>query len=124
MNTRSITAGERLLINRRRFNQSQKDAAKEFKVKLYRYRAWESDERDPPSVSIGRLEPYEACVIKRKRAGMLVRELAEKLGCCAWWLCQMEYGEAPVDALVAFWGIGAKPWRGEARGRKVAKATG
>lgn len=99
----SLTNGERLLIDRRRALLSQKEAADAWSVSLYLYRRWEDDKSDPPRTSVGRLEKFEVCLLKRRRSGLRVSDLAEKIGVSRWWLTQMERGEAPDDILVSWW---------------------
>lgn len=106
MRTKDLTAGERLLIARRRLGESQDEAGARLGVSRYRYRKWESDEYTdpgPPRANIGALKPFESCLIRRRRAGVSLAELAEAVGVTRWWLCQMEGGDAPADRLVAFW---------------------
>lgn len=119
MKTRDLTNGEKFIVQRRRADQSQREAAEAKGVSLYRYRRWESDQEKPPSVSLGRLEPYEGCFVRRRRAGISLKTLAEVLGVSRWWLCQMEYGKAATDRLVDHWSSVDQPWRG---GAAVAKA--
>lgn len=108
MKTTSITTGERLLIERRRNNESQDAAAGRHGVSRYRYRLWESDQaeggRQPRCARLGLLRDYEGCYIRRRRAGLSVAALATKVGVSAWWVTQMEHGDVPADRLVAWWG--------------------
>ncbi len=99
----TLTAGERLLIDRRRSRLTQREAAKAWDVSRYQYRIWEVRSEDPPSVELGLIWNHERCYLLRIRAGIEQKDLAVKLGVSRWWLCRMEYGEAPIDALVEWW---------------------
>jgi len=103
MKTSDLTTGERVLILRRRKEESQQAASERHGVSLYRFRQWESDEEPAPKIAIGRLERFESCFIRRRRTGMPLHELAGLMGISRWWLIQMEYGKQASDALVAFW---------------------
>lgn len=101
---KDLTAGERLFLDRRRDEFTQDQAADWYGVTRYQYRRWESDEdQGAPKVKLGRLHDYEECVIRRRRSGEALHELARKAGISRWWLCQMEYGRVPAERLVAFW---------------------
>ena len=103
--TRDLTAGERLLIARRRIRRkTQAKAAAEHGVHFAKYAAWEKDQGDDiPSVKVGRLEEHEQCFILRRREDLTQDALAEALGCSVNWLCMMERGDAPVARLLAYW---------------------
>jgi len=108
MKTSDLTTGERVLILRRRKQESQQAASERHGVSLYRFRQWETDEEQAPKVALGRLERCESCFVRRKRSGMPLHELASQMGVSRWWLIQMEHGKQSADALVAFWD-GRKP---------------
>ena len=114
MKTRDLTNGEKLVVKRRRADESQREAATGFSVSLYRYRRWESDQDKPPNVSLGQLKPHEGCFMRRRRAGISLKTLADVLGVSRWWLCQMEYGNVATDRLVQHWSKVDQPWRGGA----------
>ncbi len=99
------------LIERRRAEQSQREAAAVKEVSLYRFRRWESGDEAAPAVDLGDLEPYEACFLRRRRAGVSLKDLADAMNVSRWWLCQMEYGRAGSDRLVEHWAGVTKPWR-------------
>lgn len=105
MRVRDLTAGERLAIARRRAGESKREAADRHGVTLYRYRAWEDDREGSgaPRVALGSLEAHEVLVIRRTRQGLSAQDLAAEMGISRWWLCKMEYGQAPIDALEAHW---------------------
>lgn len=109
MRTDVLTYGERLLLQRRRRGQSQRQAASAYGVTRYRYRAWELDDNGketgplPPRAPLGRMHPHEACFILRRRKGLSVERLARRLRVTPEWLTQMEHGAAPVDRLARFW---------------------
>ncbi len=103
MKLNDLTIGERLLLERRRNGESQCLAAMRHGVSRYRYRLWEADKDDGPIVPLRALRVYEACLVLRRRNGAHLYEIAAEAGISRWWLCQMEYGLAPPDRLVAFW---------------------
>lgn len=103
MKTGDLTGGERAVLHRRRAQASQREAADEHEVSLYRYRLWEADEEDPPPISLGRLRPHEVCFIRRRRAGVSLADLAGAMGVSEWWLTKMEYGREPAHRLVEHW---------------------
>ena len=104
LTTKELTLGERLLIERRRLDQNQTEAAKAYGVSEWTYRQCESDEYERiPAPPVGRIEPREACMLMRRRAGMQRTELAEKLKISCWWLTQMEHGSVSAERLVKFW---------------------
>lgn len=123
MKTGDLTNGERFVILRRRSGQSQRDAAAAHGVTLYKYQQWEADKSDPPRESVGPLQDFEVCYLRRRRAGIEAQALADELGMSRWWLCQIEYGRAPAERLVEHWQRKERPWR-PGRRRKAAKVQG
>lgn len=105
MNASDLTRGERLILARRREGRTQRQAANEHGVTIYRYGRWEREEDldDAPQPSLGRLRDYEACLVRRLRRGITVETMSRRIGVSRWWLVQMEYGRAPADVLVAYW---------------------
>lgn len=102
--TSDLSRGERLLVARRRRDESQVDAAARFDVSLYRYRQWETDEaKSPHELGLGKLDGFEACFLMRRRDGRSMAAVAKKVGVSRWWLCQMERGEVDSTRLVSFW---------------------
>ena len=98
-----INNAERLLIHRRRQGWDQQDAATYHDVSLYRYRAME-DGDGAAYVPLGHsLEDYEACFLLRLREEMTQADLADEMGLSVWWVCQMERGDQPADALIEHW---------------------
>jgi DNA-binding XRE family transcriptional regulator len=117
---KDVTDGERLLLERRRHQESQRDAAARHGVSRYRYRRWEADSEDgAPRVPLQRLREYEACFLLRRRTGTPLHELAAAAGVSRWWLCQMEYGQAPAARLVRFWGATLAGENGRSRARQA-----
>lgn len=114
---------ERLVIERRRRDESQAEAAKRYRVTLYEYRSWERGEGKVPAragASVRRLEPFEECFIQRSRVpGLTAAHLAKAVGCSRWWLTQMERGQQPAESLVACWqGLRARVLAKTARARR------
>jgi len=106
MNTSSLSAGERLLIDRRRKGESQRQAAKRLGVSLYRYRRWERSEEQPPKLMpLGMLKLHEKCFLTRRRADVPAHVVALELGVSDEWLTQMEYGRQPCQKLAVHLGL-------------------
>jgi DNA-binding XRE family transcriptional regulator len=100
-----LTAGERLMLARRRRGENQTAAARRLGVPYSRYSLWERDELDgAPHEEVITIEPHEACLLHRRRAGVTQGYLAQELGCCRWWLNQMERGLVDNKSLVEYWG--------------------
>lgn len=99
------TAGESLVIWRRRENLNQVQAAALKEVHPDIYREWEADkrEKDQPRYHAGELKPNEACYLLRRRSGKLQRDVAAEMGISRLWVIQMEDGSAPVDRLLEYW---------------------
>lgn len=102
-----LTAGESLLIHRRRNSLGQVEAAKNYGVHADIYRDWEADKRkkDQPRYSAGSLKTHEVCYLLRRREGISQRELAGKIGMTRMWVIKMEEGTAPVERLREHWGV-------------------
>lgn len=112
MQSSDLSAGETLIIDRRRRGESQADAARRHRVSSYRYRRWEDDDDpDAPRVELETIEEYEAFHVLRRRAGMLIEDLAAEIGCSRWWVTQMERGQAPCGRLKDYWRANSRPWR-------------
>lgn len=105
LTTRDLEAHERLLINRRKAEMTQVQAAEFWDVTPWVYRQWESgaDTNNIPTPGIGRITPVEACVVMRTRLGYSRKRLASLLGISPWWLTQMERGRIAATRLVNFW---------------------
>jgi hypothetical protein len=56
-----------------------------------------------PTVTIGRVEVHEHCLLLRRRAGYTQDRVATDIGCCRWWMNQMERGLVPCNQLVEYW---------------------
>lgn len=103
--TSSLTTGERLLIDRRRRGETQKESAERLYHSTYRYRVLEAGNvndfwRGP---RIGTLADHEQCLLLRRRSGQSRASAANELGMSEFWYTQMERGRAPVGRLVKFW---------------------
>ena len=107
MSPSDLTNGERLYLARFREGVGQKVAASWYGVGLYTYRLWEDDQEaettsfEPPA--LGRITEAEEYVIRRRRSGLTVAQVCEKMGVSRWWLRQMETGSAPIDRLRSYW---------------------
>lgn len=105
-----LTKGEKLFTARRRVGRTQAQEANAVGLPLHVYKRMEKDIDTGYSLrpaGLGKLRPYEACVILRKRNGMTLDDLADAAGLTKWWLCQIEKGKAPVDTLARFWETGS-----------------
>ena len=121
---KELTNGERLLMQRRREGLTLEGAAAACGVTLYRYNRWERDEEEGPRVAVGRLAFRVVSFILRRRAGASAADFARLLGVTAWWLRQMESGEASDDRLRSYWesarSAGSlRPSRAQARRRAL-----
>lgn len=119
MKAEDLTPAERLLVERRRFNQSQPEAAARLKVTIYRFRRWEAGEDEAPGRHLEPLGRHEVCFIRRRRAGISLVDLADVLGVSRWWLCQMERGRCSSERLVNHWNAVNRPWRPSAAASTV-----
>lgn len=126
---RDLRPGERLLIDRRRRGETRSEAAQRFGVSLSRYARWEGLGRGlsdtGPEPALGRLEPWEAAFLLRRRARVGVLETALALGVSPWRVEQTEAGVAGGGALLAAWasaGWDARVFRRAVR--RVASARG
>lgn len=100
------THGESLLLDRRRKNHTQVEAAVAHQVSVDVYRDWEADHGgDIPRMQLGQLKPHEICLILRRRAKLTQKQLAAKLGVTRLWVIQMENGEVATERLTSFWGV-------------------
>jgi len=107
MLTKDLSFEERLFMERFRLGQSQRDAAKRYKVSLKNYRAWEMGEgredNRPKNPTLGRLLQNEVFVLRRRREGIKSQAICNKIEVSRWWLRRMEVGDAPIGRLVEFW---------------------
>lgn len=94
-----------MLIDRRRRRENQHQAAARLGIPFSAYQERELDKLDSRDLApkIETLEANERCFLYRRRAGFTQARVARELGCCRWWLNQMERGVAPVDDLICYW---------------------
>jgi len=105
-NTDKLTAGETLLVMKKRKGFTQKQMAAMFKVSLTTYGRWERDlvaNAELECLKWGALEANERCMLYRRRAGYTQERVAKELKCCRWRLNLMEQGLVPCDDLVWYW---------------------
>lgn len=101
---KDLTRGERLVIARRRDDQSQSEAAEDHGVSRKLYAQWERDEVPGPEVvGLGALKPHEQCFLARRRSGFSREEVAHAIDCSAFWVTQMERGRRKCDRLLNYW---------------------
>lgn len=122
LTAKDLTKGERLLLERRRAEETKPEAAARHGVSFYRYDRWERDiDNEAPRVAVGVLEFREVSLIRGQRAGASVRDFAELVGVSPWWLTQIETGQVSDERIRSFWAeFDAKPSRkspGKARAR-------
>ncbi len=100
--TKRLTAGERLMIDRRRRGETQAAAAKRHNVSRGHYASWELGRQDPPSVALRpALRLGEWCLVRRHRLGLTQAQLGERVGLCRLTIKRMERCEIDVaDKLV------------------------
>jgi DNA-binding XRE family transcriptional regulator len=102
-----MTVGERLLIARRRSNESQETVARQLGLTRNVYGRLERDDEDLHSgislPELGELSQEEICVLLRRRAGLTQEECADKIGVTRFWFNQMETGKVSCADLVKFW---------------------
>jgi transcriptional regulator with XRE-family HTH domain len=100
-----LTVGQKLQILRRRYGESQAQAAKRLRVPLKRYRYWEENKytHDSPTLKAINLLPHEQCWLLRREARLTQLQVAEAMGLSRYWVQLMETGvESPV-LLVRWW---------------------
>lgn len=101
-----LTNGERLVIDRRRRDENQREAAARHDVPPSVYQGWELDaegRRCPTAVPIGRLAPNERCFLYRRQAKRTRQWMADQLQMSKRWITLMERGEQDCSRLAAFW---------------------
>lgn len=102
-----LTDGEKFFLERRRNGETQGEAASALKVHINIYSMWERGKLPTPIKSHFRehtMTENEVFLVKRRRAGLTVKGLAEILGCSHEWVNQMERGETKyVGKLRDYW---------------------
>lgn len=102
-----LQPSERLLVDRRRREESQVEAAARLGVSLYQYRAWEDGVTEvgliAPALEPRALSDEEQCIVARVRRGVGVVALAKLLDVSRYWLSRMERGTAPSKRLADYW---------------------
>lgn len=99
----SATTAETYFIDRVRRGQTQRQAAKRLKTTLSQYSLVELGRVPAKRVAIGRLKANERCVLQRRRAGYTQLQVGEEMGCCRWWVNQMESGKIDPTPLINYW---------------------
>ena len=98
---------EKLFLHRRRLGKTQTDMAIILGVSGDQLCAWECGKGSNyiPSILVSIIKPtdVEVCIIKRRREGMLQKDLAEKLKCSRNWINRMEQGLENPEKLIQFW---------------------
>lgn len=102
-----LTAGETLLLARRRSGESQEKCAQRYGITRNSYGKLERDDETYTNIKIpvlNELTDAEKCLILRRRSGLTQDECAEKIGVTRFWFNRMEVGKVDVSSLVAYWG--------------------
>jgi len=101
-----LTDAETLVVDRRRREETQKEAAIRHGVSLDMYSRWERGlNKKAPRQKVGHLQDHEVCFFYRRRSNKTQEEIAEGLNCCRWWLNKMEQGTAPCGDLIDYWEV-------------------
>lgn len=98
-----LTPGETRLIDRRRRGEGQGAAAHRLGISHSMYGKWERDVVSVEAVEVLPLQAHERCLLYRRRVGHTQEQVAQELGCCRWWLNQMERGVVACDELIHHW---------------------
>ena len=98
-----LTIGETLLIDRRRRDESQADAAKRLKLTHSMYGKWEREIVPGTRAKVLPLKGHERCLLYRHRSNDTQEKVAKDLKFCRWWVNQMERGVVPCDDLICYW---------------------
>lgn len=87
---------------------NQLEAADHHNVSLFKYKLAEYDKtKDFLYKQLKfNLEPYEKCLLFRKRSGKTQSEVSTAMGCGRFWLRLQETGKVPCDKLLDFWETG------------------
>ena len=102
-----LSAGENLLICRRRAGLRQDSMGERYGLNRHGYGRRERDAiaTDLPvaNIEFDHLYTQEKCVIYRKRANLTQREVAALLGLSRYWINQKEIGRVDCADLLKFW---------------------
>jgi hypothetical protein len=99
-----LKRAEKLLLERRRKNETQGEAAARYEVSHNRYGLWERGRLpDIPKVVIVEIKPHERCLLYRRRANVTQARVAGEMKICRWWLNQMERGDVDCSSLIEYW---------------------
>lgn len=106
-NIERLTAGETLLLARRRSGESQEKCADRYGLTRNAYGKFERDDETYTNIKIPELNELtdaEKCLILRRRSGLTQDECAEEIGITRFWFNRMEVGKVDASSLVAYWG--------------------
>ena len=107
MNAPPMTPGEHLELRRRRDDCTQAEAAGLLGVPVYRFRQWEADQQEgAPRLDAGDMALFEWCWLMRRRSGLRLRDVGERLGLSPKWIHRAERGaitDLQLTALAQFW---------------------
>ncbi len=100
-----LSNAEKLRVSRRRAGITQDAAAALFDVPPSRYKQWElGHKKGAPYLRLSVITQPEWCYVQRRRAGLLLSEVAERSGLAARWIHRAERGEVKdCTPLVEWW---------------------
>lgn len=99
-----LTRGEKLYLQRKRFRQNSADSAARHDVSVEQYRRWEIDAETGPDVFLGGIELREHYAIMRRRMGLTLQDLADRMGCSINTVSRAESGNGPLTRVIEYWG--------------------
>jgi DNA-binding XRE family transcriptional regulator len=95
-----------LFLWRRRLGYNQSAAAKKYKCSVFAYKKAEYDQ-PITDFFYDNIIPHaadnEKCVIYRRRAHLLQKDVAKKIGVSRYWINLQEKGEKDCTKLLAWW---------------------
>lgn len=99
-----VTRGEKMLLERRRMFRTQLEQARILDMVKVSYIRYENDHHhNPPPDREMQVEPYERCLLTRRRLGERQIEVAREMECSPNHLGNMERGQADPARLVEYW---------------------
>lgn len=102
-----LTKPEKLYLWRRRKDPmwKQSDVAKHFDVSVRTVMRWEAGQSGTiPDLQLHGMNPHEVFVIIRRRAGVGVKQLAERIGISRQFLYLVESGKRPLTKrILLYW---------------------
>lgn len=102
---KDLTTGERLVLHRRRMDESQSQAAARLGVGRKLYALWEIEVKPFPGSApdIDKVAVHEIVFILRRRANMSRADMVEAVGFNRTWITAMERGDMDCSPLRNYW---------------------